>query len=221
MIRPWFRQAAVPWKTTATQTRASGENRVSTKLGVLQAPASGDSPAVEDRRDLVEGVVVQELADQLHGGGAGGVLLGGGERPRQGEDVVLAAGEADLAADGAVAVAGEGDVGDQQAEQALAFPHGGGRGVPQGEGVADQRGYRGAGAGAGDGLAGGEGVADAGALAMVGRDAAAVGEGVVADAHAAAAPAADDHALQQRGSFPGGPGGAVLAAGGGVGGPHR
>jgi len=37
MIRPWFRQAAVPWKTTATQTRTSGENRVSTKLGVLQA----------------------------------------------------------------------------------------------------------------------------------------------------------------------------------------
>ena len=35
MIRPWFRQAAVPWKTTVTQTRASGENRVSTKLGVL------------------------------------------------------------------------------------------------------------------------------------------------------------------------------------------
>ena len=35
MIRPWFRQAAVPWKTTATQTRASGENRVSTKPGVL------------------------------------------------------------------------------------------------------------------------------------------------------------------------------------------
>ena len=37
MIRPWFRHAAVPWKTTATQTRASGENRVSTKPGVLQA----------------------------------------------------------------------------------------------------------------------------------------------------------------------------------------
>jgi hypothetical protein len=35
MIRPWFRQAAVPWKTTATQTGASGENRVSTKLGVF------------------------------------------------------------------------------------------------------------------------------------------------------------------------------------------
>jgi len=36
MVRPWFRQAAVPWKTTLTQTRASGENRVSTKLGVIQ-----------------------------------------------------------------------------------------------------------------------------------------------------------------------------------------
>src|SRR5260370_23954176 len=41
MIRPWFRQAAVPWKTTVTQTRTSGENRVSTKLGVLH-PAPGD-----------------------------------------------------------------------------------------------------------------------------------------------------------------------------------
>jgi poly-beta-1,6-N-acetyl-D-glucosamine synthase len=36
MIRPWFRQAAVPWKTTATHTGVSGENRVSTKPGVLQ-----------------------------------------------------------------------------------------------------------------------------------------------------------------------------------------
>ena len=41
MIRPWFRQAAVPWKTTATQTRASGENRVSTKPGVLHTAAPG------------------------------------------------------------------------------------------------------------------------------------------------------------------------------------
>src|SRR5208283_1582243 len=60
------------------------------------------------------------------------------ERPRQGEDAVLAAGEADLAADGAVAVAGEGDVGDEQVEQALAFPHGGGRVVPQGGEVCGQ-----------------------------------------------------------------------------------
>ena len=44
MIRPWFRQAAVPWKTMATQTRASGENRVSTKPGVFQVAASGDHP---------------------------------------------------------------------------------------------------------------------------------------------------------------------------------
>lgn len=43
MIRPWFRQAAVPWKTTVTQTRASGENRVSTKLGVLQLWSSPGS----------------------------------------------------------------------------------------------------------------------------------------------------------------------------------
>src|SRR6266487_2084937 len=41
MIRPWFRQAAVPWKTTATQSRASGENRVSTKPGVLHNPGGG------------------------------------------------------------------------------------------------------------------------------------------------------------------------------------
>ena len=48
MIRPWFRHAAVPWKTTVTQTRASGENRVSTKPGVLQtvfASVFGSGPA--------------------------------------------------------------------------------------------------------------------------------------------------------------------------------
>jgi hypothetical protein len=39
MISPRFCQAAVPWKTTATQIRASGENRVSTKLGVFQSPS--------------------------------------------------------------------------------------------------------------------------------------------------------------------------------------
>src|SRR6516165_3818220 len=44
MIRPWFRQAAVPWKTTTTQTRASGENRVSTKPGVLQGSACAAGP---------------------------------------------------------------------------------------------------------------------------------------------------------------------------------
>jgi tetratricopeptide (TPR) repeat protein len=55
MIRPWFRQAAVPWKTTATQTRASGENRVSTKPGVLHIELAAartrllDPPALLDR----------------------------------------------------------------------------------------------------------------------------------------------------------------------------
>ena len=46
MIRPWFRQAAVPWKTTATQTRASGENRVSTKPGVLHGLVDVDDAPV-------------------------------------------------------------------------------------------------------------------------------------------------------------------------------
>jgi len=41
---PWFRQAAVPWKTTATQTRASGENRVSTKLGVIHRASLARPP---------------------------------------------------------------------------------------------------------------------------------------------------------------------------------
>jgi DNA invertase Pin-like site-specific DNA recombinase len=40
MISPRFCQATVPWKTTVTQTRASGENRVSTKLGVFQPTAA-------------------------------------------------------------------------------------------------------------------------------------------------------------------------------------
>ena len=48
MIRPWFRHAAVPWKTTATQTRASGENRVSTKPGVLHGAAGADQPGSGD-----------------------------------------------------------------------------------------------------------------------------------------------------------------------------
>src|SRR6266536_3945734 len=68
MIRPWFRQAAVPWKTTATQTRASGENRVSTKLGVLHRCGDG----------------VPGLGDLLLGG-RDGLVLGGGGKVRGGE----------------------------------------------------------------------------------------------------------------------------------------
>ena len=56
MIRPWFRQAAVPWKTTATQTRASGENRVSTKPGVLQDRASVQALGFVARRLAAEPV---------------------------------------------------------------------------------------------------------------------------------------------------------------------
>ena len=41
MIRPRFRQAAVPWKATAARTRASGANRVSTKRGALQPGSHG------------------------------------------------------------------------------------------------------------------------------------------------------------------------------------
>src|SRR6266536_2760739 len=107
MIRPWFRQAAVPWKTTATQTRASGENRVSTKPGVLHLGPSvarcqrglaqrADQPALVAVG--VGAVFVLELV-----GAAGGDLL------------VVQAG-----ADGVVAKAGGG--GDQRFGQGGAVP---------------------------------------------------------------------------------------------------
>ena len=60
----------------------------------------------------------------------------------------------------AVAGPGEGDVGDQQAEQALAFPHGGGGVVPQGREVAGQG-------------------QDAGLLLLIERDVGVAGAGVV------------------------------------------
>ena len=75
MIRPWFRQAAVPWKTTATQTRASGENRVSTKPGVLQVDEvlagagggdQGGGADVVDGSGLAAGGLV-DLGDGLVG----------------------------------------------------------------------------------------------------------------------------------------------------------
>ena len=69
MIRPWFRQAAVPWKTTATQTRASGENRVSTKLGVLQVEVAEVLPEVDG--DAGIGQAGGDSQDGPLGGGAG------------------------------------------------------------------------------------------------------------------------------------------------------
>ena len=84
MIRPWFRQAAVPWKTTATQTRASGENRVSTKPGVLHDAAAGGAPVAG-------------------GGGPDGVVRAGGAEggERAGQAVGSCAGEAGECAQGA------------------------------------------------------------------------------------------------------------------------
>src|SRR5256885_877168 len=69
MIRPWFRQAAVPWKTTATQTRASGENRVSTKPGVLQTEAQ--RAAVSERAGHV-----REVLTGFRAGHAGAAAAG-------------------------------------------------------------------------------------------------------------------------------------------------
>src|SRR5262249_19108301 len=90
MIRPWFRQAAVPWKTTTTQTRTSGENRVSTKPGVLHFVAEAFQGA-EVVAGLAAGVraafVVVGAEVGVGGGGVGeqGVVdgqrgvAGGGE----------------------------------------------------------------------------------------------------------------------------------------------
>ncbi len=80
-------------------------------------------------------------------------------RDGQVQDVVLAAGEADGGGDGVLA-AGEGDVGDQEADEALAFARRGGRVVPEG------------------GEVGRQGV-DAGALGGIERDGRGLGGGVV------------------------------------------
>src|SRR5690242_19497857 len=71
MIRPWFRQAAVPWKTTATQTRASGENRVSTKPGVFQGGEHGE----------LHGAPQGGLADEQAGERGVGIEVVVGEHP--------------------------------------------------------------------------------------------------------------------------------------------
>ena len=67
-------------------------------------------------------MAVEQLADQP-GDLAGGLPeLPGGLREGQAEDVVTAAGEADGGSH-AVMIAGQRDVGDQQADQSLAFAH--------------------------------------------------------------------------------------------------
>ena len=82
MIRPWFRQAAVPWKTTATQTRASGENRVSTKPGVLHHRISHADPLVQGGEHAEPDAGPQlGLAEEQDAQRAGGVELGAGQHP--------------------------------------------------------------------------------------------------------------------------------------------
>ena len=80
MIRPWFRQAAVPWKTTATQTRASGENRVSTKPGVLHGDVGEQQPGDALAFSCRGGGVVPD-AGQVGGQLLYPGLLGAGELP--------------------------------------------------------------------------------------------------------------------------------------------
>src|SRR6266568_4839193 len=76
MIRPRFRQTAVPWKTIATQTRASGENRVSTKPGVLQGGADGDGLAGADLAgDDADGAFGDAPGDAGDGFVVGGVAV--------------------------------------------------------------------------------------------------------------------------------------------------
>jgi hypothetical protein len=74
-------------------------------------------------------VAAEQLVDLLDHWLGGFALLPGVQWDRQVQGVVLAAGQADGGGDGVVAV-GEGDVGDQQADQAFALPHRGGRVVP-------------------------------------------------------------------------------------------
>jgi integrase/recombinase XerD len=88
MIRPWFRQAAVPWKTTVTQTRASGENRVSTKPGVLQCAGSGRSWPVGIEQFGLFMTWLAHAGPSVSGAGAaaggGMVLAGPGAAPVRG-----------------------------------------------------------------------------------------------------------------------------------------
>src|SRR5205814_6504957 len=116
------------------------------------------------------GVAAEQLVDERDCRAGGHALLPGVQRDRQVEGVVAAAGQADGGGDGVVA-AGESDVGDQQADQPLAFPHRGGRVVPEGGEVGGQ----GADAGAlllaedgGGGLGGGVVVLRGGQLAQPG-----------------------------------------------------
>jgi len=102
-------------------------------------------------------------------------------------------------------------------DQLVADRHGDFQGE-RGEGGQQQCGDGGVDDGAGHVLADRGGVLDAVVLADVAGHGRAVVPAVVAHGHAAAAPAADDQALEQGGAFPGRAGLAVVAVRGGVGG---
>src|SRR5271166_4339194 len=86
MIRPWFRHAAVPWKTTVTQTRASGENRVSTKPGVLQGEGAGLAAGQADvGGDGVAGAGHGDVGEQQPGDALAFPGWGGGVVPDAGQ----------------------------------------------------------------------------------------------------------------------------------------
>jgi hypothetical protein len=96
---------------------------------------AGGQPACGQRGGgLAVGVGGQQVVDG--GGGLGGerAFLPGVQRYRQGEGVGLAAAEAGAGGDRLLAPE-QGDVGDEQAQQAFAFPLRGGRVVPQGADV--------------------------------------------------------------------------------------
>src|ERR1035437_1083019 len=64
----------------------------------------------------------QQLIDQSHGRGGGGVLLPGGAGSGDGEGVLLSAGQPDVGGD-VLAAADQGGGGDEQPAEAFALPH--------------------------------------------------------------------------------------------------
>ena len=87
-------------------------------------PAGAQFALVEQGGGLVVGVLVEQLVGEFYGVVGGGVQLPGVQRAGQRRGVVLSAGEADGDRD-VLAGLDQGDVGDEQPDQALAFPNGG------------------------------------------------------------------------------------------------
>jgi len=101
------------------------------------APAAGEATAVEDGHGLVEQVVGDDFADDGDRFGRGGVLFPRGPGPRDRQAVFLAAGEPQRDVD-VLAGLEQRDVGDEQSDEAFAFPHRGGGVAPERGQVAGQ-----------------------------------------------------------------------------------